>query len=123
MSGHYAYQWQTNNREKVRMMATLRAYFEREMVVVNSPYCLQQFRNIHSSGDKIGGEGRAKDDRVIALAMGVIGWNDWLMREMQAEGRTYAQEHRPEEAIRQFSVVEHSVADYLNRAGIKFNER
>lgn len=120
ISGHFAYQWQTNLREKSRMMTTLRAYFEREMVVVNSAECLQQFRNIHRVGDKIGGEGRAKDDRVIALAMAVVSWNDWTMREMMFAGRTYQAEHRPKDTIKQFNVVEHSVVDYLRRQGIKF---
>ena len=120
LTGHFAYQWQTNQREKQRMMTTLRGYFEREMVVVNSSSCLQQFRNIHRVGDKIGGEGRAKDDRVIALGMAVVGWNDWIMREMGYEGRTYAHEHRPKEEVKQFTVVEHGVVQYLNRNGIKF---
>jgi hypothetical protein len=120
LSGHYAYQWQTNAREKNRMMTTLRAYFEREMIVINSPYCVQQFRNIHREGDKIGGTGRAKDDRVIALAMAVIGWNDWILNEMLSGNRTYAQEHRPAEAIRQYTPVEHSVVGYLKAQGIKF---
>jgi hypothetical protein len=102
------------------MMTTLRAYFEREMLTVNSTFCLQQFRNIHRVGDKIGGEGRAKDDRVIALAMAVVGWNDWTMREMIFGNRTYAAENRPAEAIKQYSVVEHSVIDFLKRQGIKF---
>ncbi|HEX8784255.1 MAG TPA: hypothetical protein VF764_12835 [Steroidobacteraceae bacterium] len=120
LTGHFAYQWQTNAREKNRMMTTLRAYFEREMLEVNSPYCLQQFRNIHRVGDKIGGEGRAKDDRVIALAQGVIGWNDWIMKEMMYAGRTFAHESRPKEEVRQWSVAEHSVIEYLRRQGIKF---
>lgn len=120
LSGHFAYQWQTNAREKGRMMTTLRAYFEREMLVINSPACLQQFRNVHRVGDKIGGEGRAKDDRVIALGMGVIAWNDWIMREMMFAGRTYAHENRPDEEVRQWSVAEHSVIEYLRKQGIKF---
>lgn len=120
LTGHFAYQWQTNAREKNRMMTTLRAYFEREMLTLNSVPCLQQFRNIHRMGDKIGGEGRAKDDRVIALAMAVIGWNDWIMREMLFAGRTYHAEHRPQEELRQFSVVEHSVLKFLERNRIKF---
>jgi hypothetical protein len=120
LSGHFAYQWQTNLREKQRMMTTLRGYFEREMVIVNSADCLQQFRNIHRVGDRIGGEGRAKDDRVIALGMAVTAWNDWTMREMGYEGRTYAHEHRPKEEVKQFTVVEHGVVTFLNRQGIKF---
>ena len=116
--GNFAYQWQTNPKEKIRMMSTLRSYFERDIVVINSPQCVQQFRNIRRSGDQIGGEGRAKDDRVIALAIGTVAWNDWIMLEMQAAHRTFAAETRPEEAAKQFTPVEKSVLNYMKANGI-----
>ncbi len=116
--GNFSCQWITNSREKHRMMNTLRSYFERDVIEVNSPVCVQQFRNIHRQGDHIGGEGRAKDDRVIALAIGTIAWNDWIMIEMQGEQRTYHHEHRPEEEHRQFSPLEKSVINYLNQQKI-----
>ncbi len=120
LHGNFAYQWQTNAREKNRMMTTLRAYFEREMLIVNSSYCVQQFRNIHREGDKIGGEGRAKDDRVIALGIATIAWNDWIMNEMIAQSRTFAAETRPPEVIKEHSVVEHSVIKFLKQNGVKY---
>jgi hypothetical protein len=112
--GNFAYQWQTNHREKIRMMSTLRGYFEREVIEINSLACLQQFKNIHRNGDQIGGEGRAKDDRVIALAIATVAWNDWIMHEMQAMHRTYAAENRPPEEKKQFTAAERSVINYLN---------
>lgn len=117
--GNFAYQWQTNAKEKIRMMSTLRSYFERDMIIINSPHCLQQFRNIHRQGDQIGGEGRAKDDRVISLAIGAIAWNDWIMLEMQANHRTYDRENRPEVQAKAFTPLENSVIHYLNRNGVK----
>jgi len=119
ISGNFAYQWQTNFKEKVRMFSTLRSYFERDMIEINSPACVQEFRNIHRVGDRIGGEGRAKDDRVIALAIGTVAWNDWIMLEMQAMNRTYAKENRPAEEARKFTPVENSVINYLKQNGIK----
>lgn len=116
--GNFAYQWQTNAREKIRMMSTLRGYFEREMIEINSPACLQQFRNVHRNGDQIGGEGRAKDDRVIALAIACVAWNDWIMREMQAAGRTYLKEQRGPEEQKQFNAAERSVINYLKNQRI-----
>jgi N-acyl-L-homoserine lactone synthetase len=100
------------------MMSTLRSYYEREIITVNSPKCLTQFRNIHRQGDQIGGEGRAKDDRVIALAIAVIAWNDWIMREMQATHRTFEKESRPLEIQRETTPVERGVLDFLRRQGI-----
>ena len=119
MNANYAYQWQTNPREKLRMMSTLRSYFERNAIEINSPLCLKQFRNIHRQGDQIGGEGRAKDDRVIALAIGVVAWNDWIMLQMQTLNRTWASENRPVEAAKIFTPVERSVINYLNQQGVK----
>lgn len=118
ISGNFAYQWQTNSKEKVRMMSTLRAYFERDIITINSPDCLQQFRNIHRQGDQIGGEGRAKDDRVIALAIATVAWNDWLMLEMQAMHRTFDSENRPAAAAKVYTPAEKSVVNYLKKAGI-----
>jgi hypothetical protein len=113
LAGNFALQWQTNAREKRRMMDTLRGYFEREMIEINSPLCLQEFRNIHRNGDQIGGEGRAKDDRVMALAIATVAWNDWIMREMQAQGRTYVKEQRGPEEAKQWNAAERSVINYL----------
>lgn len=116
MVGGFAWQWQTNAREKVRMMSTFRSYFERDgMIELNSPACIQQLRNIHRQGDSIGGEGRAKDDRVIAAAIATIAWNDWVMVEMQAAGRTYQVEHRPDEIRQAYSPLERSLVNYLRR--------
>jgi len=123
MTGNVAMQWQTNPKEKVRMMSTLRSYFEREMVIINSPQTIQQFRNIHRTGDQIGGEGRAKDDQVIALAILVIAWNDWLMQEMQAANRTYERENRPQETQRALSPVEAGVLKFLQKQGIQYGPR
>lgn len=120
INANFAYQWQTNPKEKIRMMSTLRSYFERDMLELNSPTMIQQFRNIHRNGDQIGGEGRAKDDRVIALAIADIAWNDWIMAQMQAEHRTYAVETRPPEAAKQFTPLENSVIQYLNRQHVRF---
>lgn len=121
MNAGYAYQWQTNSKEKVRMFSTLRSYFERDMIILNSPECVQQFRNIHRTGDQIGGEGRAKDDRVVALCIAVTaGWNDWLKTELMAENKTYVLENRPPEEIRTKSPVEQSVMAYLQKQGIRY---
>jgi hypothetical protein len=116
----FSYQWQTNSKEKIRMFSTFRNYFERDMIHTRSIECIAQFRNIHRDGDKIGGEGRAKDDRVVAAAIGVVCWNDWIMPEMQASNRTFAIENRPPEAPKVVTTVEHAVLKYLKMNGIEF---
>lgn len=121
--GGLSYQWQTNQKEKLRMMSTFRSYFERDMIEVNSPDCVAQFRHIRREGDKIGGEGRAKDDLVISLGIGVIGWNDWIRREMEAGNRTYAIEMRPKGAPRVLNPVEKAVFQFLHSRGLQAPRR
>ena len=120
MSGMFsATHWQTNAREKIRMYSTFRSYWERGFIVLRSPECLAQFRNIHRQGDKIGGEGRAKDDRVTAAGIAVIAWNDMLMLELQSTNRTYAYEHKAPEEQRAYNPLEKNVMGYLKRMGIE----
>jgi hypothetical protein len=114
-----AYQWQTNQREKIRMFSTTRGYWERDALHVFSPRCLQQFKNIHRNGDQIGGEGRAKDDRVIALCIATVAWNDWILHEMLAAGRTFAVDHRSAAEQRIYTPVERSVINYLKQQKIQ----
>lgn len=121
-SGPNAYQWQTTTKEKIRMMSTLRSYFEREQVVVNSSQTADQFRNIRREGDTIGGEGRAKDDRVIALGLAVVGWNDTLKAELEMENRTYASEMAPKEKPRTITSLENRVTKFFRAQGIRFHE-
>lgn len=117
--GGYAFQWQSTSKEKIRMMSTLRNYFERESLMISSPECLQQFRNIHRDGDSIGGEGRAKDDLVIAAGLAVIAWNDHLMAELQGQNKTYALEMTPKDQPRIIQPLEKNVLKYLQRNGIR----
>jgi hypothetical protein len=119
LMGTYAYQWQTTSKEKLRMMSQLRNYFEREMIVVNSPDTANQFRNIRREGDSIGGEGRAKDDRVIALGLAVIGWNDTLMPELQMQQRTYEREMRPKDTPKLTTPLENAVTRFFRAQGIR----
>ena len=120
VQGGFAYQWQTTPREKTRMMTTLRGYYERDMVVVNSPECVAQFRHIRREGDSIGGEGKAKDDLVIALALMVISWNDWIMHEMIAQSRTYEFEMRPRGQGPVITPLERSIMKYFKSNGLEF---
>lgn len=118
-----ALQWKSNVQEKIRMMSLLRANFERGVVEVSSPTCLEQFRHIRRDGDSIKGEGRAHDDRVIALGIAVLGWSDSIQIEMASNNRTYAIESRPEEEARMNTPLESSVMRFLEREGIQWRKQ
>ncbi len=122
--GGLSYQWQSNQKEKLRMMSTFRSYFEREMIEFNSPECISELRNIRRDGDSIGGEGRAKDDLVIAFGIGVVaGWNDWIKRELEVSNRSYALEMRPKGEGRMLNPVEKSVHRFFMQRGIQMPRR
>lgn len=121
--GGLSYQWQTNQKEKLRMMSTFRSYFERDMIEVNAPDCIAQFRHIRRDGDSIGGEGRAKDDLAISLGIAIMGWSDWIRREMEAGNRTYAIEMRPKDAPRTLNPAERAVFQFLRGRGVQMPRR
>jgi hypothetical protein len=118
--GSYAYQWQTTSREKLRMMGQFRGNFDRGVIELRSPQAIQQMRSVRRLGDKIGGEGRAKDDFVMAAAIGHIAWNDWLMLELQSRGETYERAHAPTKEMTPWTPLERSVVGFLARAGITY---
>lgn len=120
MFGSFAYQWQSNSREKVRMMSSFRSNWERGIIVLNDPITVQQMRNVRREGDKIGGEGRAKDDEVMAAAIGHIAWNDWLMVELMGRGESWARMNEPKKQMQMYTPVERSVIGYLQDQKIKF---
>jgi hypothetical protein len=119
LGGGMAYQFQTTSKEKLQMMSNYRSYFERDMLGIRSPELTAQMRNIRREGDKVGGDGRAKDDRVIAAGLAIEGWNKWLMHEMAAQGRTYAFENRPRGEPRLITPLENAVMGYLRQNGIE----
>jgi hypothetical protein len=81
--------------------------------------CAAQFRNIHREGQHIGGEGRAKDDLVIAAGLAVIGWNDWIKGELEMENRTYAYDMRPKGESRTMNSAERVVSKFFRMNGIR----
>lgn len=114
----FSYQWQTNAKEKLRLMETLRSYFERQSLILHSLPLIQEFRAIARDGDKVGGGGRAKDDLVISLGIAVTCWNDWIIKEMQRDNRTYAREMAPKTRPRETTQLENQVMSYFRSQGI-----
>lgn len=113
MGGAFAYQWQMNHREKERAMNTLRDYFERGMLEINSAECLLEFRNIVRNDGCIGGEGEAKDDRVIAAALAIIAWNDHLMIDLATNGITWAAEQARRNVKDSSTILSNQVMHFL----------
>jgi hypothetical protein len=56
---------------------------------------------------------------VIALGIAVIGWNDWIRREMEAGNRTYSIEMRPKDAPRMLNPAEKAVFQFFRSRNIQ----
>ena len=88
MTGGHNYHWKTTQQLKVAIMERLRDGLHTGGVVVRSVETLKEMQSIARDGDTIQGAGRAKDDRVMALAMGVRAWEEKLRNGLIAGRRT-----------------------------------
>lgn len=80
--------WQTTATNKQWVMHGLRDATERRMLKVRSLEWVDEARYITQEGSQIGGAGRSKDDRIMAMALAVEGWVRQIQPMLQAQGRT-----------------------------------
>lgn len=116
MGGGFAYQWMTNQREKERMLNTYRDYFERGMLEIRSPDLLNEMRVIVRDGGWIGGDGDAKDDRVMACGLSVIGWHDWLLHDLMLENVTQARMEAQKELEGSMTTLQRLYMNFMSNA-------
>jgi hypothetical protein len=117
-AGTLAYQWRTSSAElKSILLNGFKDAFELNRHTVTSLYCLEEMKGIILEAGTIHGEGRKKDDRVIAAALAHEMWRRWIQPRMFSAGLTY-------EAVMKNDVVggptqvEKIAIDYLRRARI-----
>lgn len=82
------YHWKTTGNLKVSLMERLRDFTENLMLHVRSLETVEEMKWIVREGDSIAGDGAKKDDRVMALAMGVRCWEERVRRIMATTKRT-----------------------------------
>jgi hypothetical protein len=82
------WQMKTTIQNKVQMMEACRNYLQNGVLVVNSMEALEEMRTISRDGDTIEAEGKNRDDRTFAIALGVRGWDDRLRRALISGNRT-----------------------------------
>lgn len=88
MTGGHNVHWKTTQQLKVAIMERLRDGLHTGGVLIRSTAALEEMRSIARDGDVIQGAGKAKDDRVYALAMGVRAWEEKLRLGLIAGRRT-----------------------------------
>lgn len=88
----YLYNFETTWRTKMELMHSFRgAYMSREMLI-RSRRLLDEMLNVQVVDDRIGAPESTsedlKDDRVFAAAFANRAWQEWIRREMLAQGLT-----------------------------------
>jgi hypothetical protein len=95
MGAGHNFQWQTTPRLKVTIMERLRDFVSNSMVRVRSMDTIEEMKWITRDGDTIEAEGAKKDDRVIALAIGIRAWEQSVRKRLVVQKKT-----RENEAMR-----------------------
>lgn len=107
--------WVTNQGTKERMLATLRDGIKRGMIEVRSLALVEQMQTVIRDGSYIGGEGRKKDDRVIAAALAVVAWADNQRVQMAALNNTWKMHQEAIQSTPNNSDNSWILRDYLKR--------
>jgi hypothetical protein len=116
-TGGLAYQWRTTAETKTVLMNGFKDSFELGRVVLNSMYCLDEMKSIILEGGSIHGEGRKKDDRVMAAGLAHEAYRRWVQPRLMASGLTFAKAMKDEETGGP-NQVEQMAIDYLRGARI-----
>jgi hypothetical protein len=88
MGPGFSWQWKTNVQLKVTIMERLRDFVSNGMLRIRSIETLEEMRSIARDGDSIEAQGNHKDDRVLALALGVRCWEDRPRRALLGQKLT-----------------------------------
>ena len=83
-----AYHTRTNTLEKERMFGAFKDGFERGMIRVKSPGCIDEMKNIVREDGFLGAPGRGKDDRIVASALATVTWIDYVRIRLVQQGLT-----------------------------------
>lgn len=92
MTTGHNFHFKTTTQLKIAILERLRDMNNAAIVTIQSRETLEEMRTLTRNGDSISAEGRAKDDRVISLALGIHQWESAVRRNMIAHRRTKSAE-------------------------------
>ncbi len=104
-SGH-AWHFKTDRQNKQTILHRFRDAFERKYLDVRSVGLLDEMRYISQDGDHISGEGRHRDDRVMAMALAIECWFTKRMSALQSADRTWKAEQDMKGELPDFCRIE-----------------
>ena len=117
LGGALCYQWRSTEELKQRMMNQYKNGIELGRVIPRSLPLLEEMRRIVNDDGWIGGEGRAKDDRVVGAALAYQGWNNWTQPKVRAMGLTLARAKEIDDRGGT-EPVDRLIVNYLKRVNI-----
>lgn len=88
MASGSAWQFKTSTQNKVQLMEACRNYFHNGQYLIRSIELLEEMKTITRDGDSIGAEGRNRDDRTFASALGIRCWDERVRRPLSLANRT-----------------------------------
>lgn len=91
-AGHNLH-FKTTQQLKVAYMERLRDFIHNDGIVIRSRETLEEMVGVTREGDTIGAEGQNRDDRTVALALGVRCWEERVRRTLVNQGVTRASDH------------------------------
>lgn len=89
ISGTFALHMKTTLNSKFGFMSQMADQFILGKLEINSAPCLKEIQSLRKEGISIQGEGTQKDDRPVALALGVRAYIDHERLQLINAGRTY----------------------------------
>ena len=84
--------WKTTSANKVAMMERLRDFLTNGGLILRSREAIEEMRVVTRDGDTIRAEGSDHDDRVLALAMSIVCWEQHERKKLISTNRTYKSE-------------------------------
>ena len=111
--------WKMTQENKMYLLNAYKDSFEVGRMMIRSAELISEMRNIVNDKGILGAAGRAKDDRVIAAALGHWMWVQTLKNNMMAQKLTYANvQRRAQTSYTTMNSVQSAVFNYLKRSRI-----
>lgn len=113
MHGGNNWMWKTSQQLKEVIFERFRDFLNSEIVVIRSQALLEEMKGVVRDGSTIGAEGRNRDDRAFAMAMGLRCWEERVRRQMMAAGKTKQrdEETRKVSAVDRFALFNRGQLD------------
>lgn len=113
-----AYHTITSQKEKERMLNCFKDGFERGMIKVKSPGCIDEMKGVVREDGFLGAPGRAKDDRIMASGLATVAWLDFVRIRLVQMNMSMANAAK-QEAAGTGGQVNKTVENYLRGIGLE----